>query len=180
MSGTVPPPGVCDIELRLHAGKTGGIPSWLSAVLQAGFGMYVPSGLSVNGLLCRELGIDPQYVRERVTTVFVDGKCVDDMEGSRLTAGSMLALSSSMPGLAGAAVRRGSPFGRFRGSVTHRGRGADADLPGGIIRVKLFNVLIAELGPAFLARGIVVPRDEALRILEFCGQSSVTVRLADP
>jgi hypothetical protein len=163
---------------HLHLQIAGPIPSWLSAILQGGFGVKVPGGLSVNDLLCRELGLDPEYVQQRVTTIFVNGTCVDDVKGSMLGPGSTLALSSSMPGLAGASLRRQSPYGALRGPVTYdpqRARGRSTE---GTIRVKLFNVLIQELGPLFLERGVVLGRADSARVLEACDGIYLTVNMS--
>ncbi len=170
---------VCAIEFRLHLNAPR-IPSWLSAVLQAGFGVEIGSGVTVKDFLCRDLSIDPLYVAERVTTIFVDGKCVDNVRTSLLGAGSTLALSSSMPGLAGAAIRSGSPLGLFRGPVTYDGGQAVGQPTGGVITVKLFNVLIDELGPIFLAHGILLGQHQALQMLETCAGSSIALRLGEP
>jgi hypothetical protein len=177
MEGQVQSSQLCRPEARICLKAVDPIPSWLSAILQGGFGVEASVSLSVNDLLCRELGLDPQYVRERVTTVFVDGQCVDDLKESVLGNGSTLALSSSMPGLAGAAVRRQSPFGVLRGPVTYHRQQASKNQKEGMIQVKLFNVLIRELGPVFLTRGIVLGKEDLLRLVQECDTSRITVLL---
>jgi hypothetical protein len=118
------------------------------------------------GFLTDELGVDPGYVKERITTIFLDGQVVDDLERAPLRDGSLLALSAAMPGLVGATLRRGGYYAAMRAAITHGAeRAADGDGGERVVRVKLFNLLIAELGPVLLARGIVLARDEAAALL---------------
>lgn len=98
--------------------------------------------------------MNPDYVNYRITTVFLDGSCVDDLKTTIIKDGSVLALSSAMPGLAGATMRRGSTYASLRESITYSEKGDSTLGSEGTVTVKLFNVLINELGPVFLQRGI--------------------------
>jgi hypothetical protein len=111
------------------------------------------------------MGLEPDYVRERILSIVLDGRPVDDTEKALLRDGSQLALSSGMPGLAGAALRRGSPLASFRGSITHRESAASGTQQEGIICVKLFNLMMGDLGPRFLARGILIESGALARLL---------------
>ena len=135
-------------------------------ILQRGFFVKCQTGISINALLSGGLGLNTQYVNEKITTVFLDGSCIDNIERAAIKEGSTLALSSAMPGLAGATMRRGSMYASLRSSITYEENGdtcSDAEV---IIRVKLFNLLIDELGPAFLQRGIMVKADEMIQFLK--------------
>jgi hypothetical protein len=124
--------------------------------LQQGFLAVVQTGCSVRELLCYQFGIPDEYVRGRITTIFQNGRAIDDLDGAIVRDGSRLTLSAAMPGLVGATMRRGGYYAAMRGSITHRETG-EAGQPGeGTIRMKLFNLLMAELGPIFLLRGIGV------------------------
>ena len=117
---------------------------------------------SVLAFLIEDLGLTPEYVRQRITTVFLDGQVVDTLEDALLRQGSRLALSAAMPGLLGATLRRSGPYAAMRAEIT---RAADHELQpstGGtlIIQVKLFNLLVDELGPRLLARGVLFEREE--------------------
>jgi len=57
-------------------------------------------------------------VKEKISTIFLDGKAVDSPETALLREGSTLALSSAMPGLAGAILRRDGPYASLRSSIT--------------------------------------------------------------
>lgn len=110
-------------------------------------GIRIPlaSSCSVRDFLCETLGLDPAYVESRITTVFLDGKVVDDLERAMLKEGSKLALSAAMPGLAGAALRRNGAYAALRESLCHPTDAVGGS--GGFIEVKIFNLLIEELGP---------------------------------
>jgi hypothetical protein len=112
-------------------------------------------GVNVISLLCEELGLSGQYVSKRISTIFLDGKCVDNIDSAIVKEGSTLALSAAMPGLAGATLRRGGVYGSMRSSITHR-ENDPAREETGLCSIKLFNLLIPELGPVFLQRGILI------------------------
>lgn len=128
------------------------------ALLQRGVAVRA-SACSVLELLVRDLGLAPEYVVGRITTVFLDGAVVDALDEAMLRDGSRLTLSAAMPGLVGATLRRGGRYAAMRGEITHAREHAAAR-PGtaATIRVKLFNLLIEEIGPALLARGVLVDR----------------------
>lgn len=132
------------------------------AHLQRGVAVRLGAPRSVLAFLIEELGLTPEYVRQRITTVFLDGQVVDVLEDALLRQGSRLALSAAMPGLLGATLRRSGPYAAMRAEIT---RAADHELrtsTGGplIIQVKLFNLLVDELGPRLLARGVLFEREE--------------------
>lgn len=114
---------------------------WLRGIL-----LPLESPCSIQDFLCEKLGLAPEYVENRITTVFLDGKVVDDLEQAMLRNGSKLALSAAMPGLAGASLRRNGAYAALRQSISQPWPSSDEE-EGGFIQVKLFNLLIAELGP---------------------------------
>lgn len=132
----------------------------LLPLLQQGVQMEIENGHSLEDLLCRQLGLHRDYVYGRISTLFLNGCPVDDIETARVMDGASLALSCAMPGLIGATMRRGGILASFRSSISHHEKqgttSADAQ---GLITIKLFNMLTRELGPVILARGIIVPRD---------------------
>jgi len=144
--------------LELPAGGLGR----LAPLLQDGIRVRAAAGATVRSFLVEELGIDPEYVRSRITTVFLDGSVVDDLETARLHDGATLALSAAMPGLVGATLRKGGYYAAMRAAITlDVDQGAAA--PGGPaveVRVKLFNLLIEELGPVLLAHGFALTEAE--------------------
>jgi hypothetical protein len=139
----------------------------LSALFQRGVVVSISGPRSVADFLAVDLGIEPDYVRRMIATVFVDSMVVDDLERAMLHPGSTLTLSAAMPGLVGATLRRSSYYSAMRAEVSwHEGLGVcGEDEPGPTIQVKLFNLIIPGVGPLVLRRGIVLAHDEAARIL---------------
>lgn len=142
----------CEVTLgRAELGRFG-------ALLQQGIAVRARAR-SLAGFLVEDLGLARDYVRNRITTVFLDGEVVDDLEAATLRDGSRLALSAAMPGLVGATLRRGGPYAAMRAEITRaRAQRQDAAAGGAVIQVKLFNMLIAEVGPVLLERGVLLER----------------------
>ena len=149
-------PSFLSVEFNL---SPEGIPSFFP-LLQKGFMVKARVGVSVQTFLGDHVGLSPEYLRDRVKTIFLDGKSVDDLDKTLIPDGSRLALSAALPGLAGAVLRRGSPFAGLRSRVVE----GEKDLPGkpaeGFVYLKLFNLLLPELGPVFLRKGILIPRED--------------------
>lgn len=125
-------------------------------ILQQGFLVTAHVGCTLQRLLCRQWGISPDYVATRITTIFLDSRATDNVETAIVRDGSTLALSGAMPGLVGATMRRGGHLAAMRGAMTHQETAADTTDRIGTVRVKLFNILLPELGPGFLKRGIMM------------------------
>jgi hypothetical protein len=86
---------------------------------------------------------------------------VDDLETTVVGDGSAIALSAAMPGLVGATFRRGGALAAFRSSITYQAEGAFADTrEQGMVNIKLFNMVVGELGPLFLKEGIWVKKKD--------------------
>lgn len=131
-------------------------------LLQAGFDVRTPClGQSIRAFLTGQLGLTDEYVRQCISTVFLDGMPVDDLDAAVLNNGSRLALSSAMPGLVGATMRQGSPLAMLRDTITHM-HSEPHEQGEGLVRLKLFNLIMSDIGPLVLRFGILV-RTEALR-----------------
>ncbi len=139
------------------------IPSFFQ-LLQAGFFFGALVGCSIRELLCDQLGLDAEYVSTRITTVFIDGKPVDDMDKAFIQDGSTLSLSAAMPGLVGAAMRRGSAYAFLRNAITRKDMAVPDERKPGIVQMKLFNMIMEELGPSFLEKGVIL---ESSRLIQF-------------
>lgn len=129
-------------------------------LLQRGFMVKVQIGCSIKTMLCEQFGLDPEYVEDRIQTIFLDGKTVDDIDSAIIKDGSTLAFSAAMPGLVGATLRRGGHLALLRSGITHRGERTPVSRREGMVALKLFNLIVTELGPTFLKRGIVVRRED--------------------
>jgi hypothetical protein len=123
-------------------------------LLGHGFSMNVQTGCSVKDLLCRQFGISEDYLDERIKTIFLNAKVVDDVSTANVTEGCTLALSGAMPGLVGAILRSGGFYASMRSQISFD-QNKPSSLPrAGKITLKLLNLVVKELGPAFLEKGI--------------------------
>lgn len=138
-----------------------GGPSWarLNSLLQEGFALYGIEGQSLRDFMRGPLGMGDAYIEGSVSTVFLDYKPVDDLDGAAISPGCLVSLSAAMPGLVGAVMRRNSPYASFREAISHGGREGPADSSRDrrcLVRVKLFNAVMRQHGPLLLARGILL------------------------
>jgi len=129
-------------------------------LLRQGFSVEARVGCPLEDILCRQWGIDPDYVAQRITTIFLNSRAIDDVKSALVRGGAAIALSGAMPGLVGATMRRGGYYAAMRGAMTHQESMQWEGEDFGRIRVKLFNLVVAELGPGFLRRGILLPSNE--------------------
>jgi hypothetical protein len=127
-------------------------------LLQRGFGLKTRVGISVKTALTQEFGLDAELL-DKIQTVFLDGKAVDDFESSIIRDGSILALSAAMPGLVGATLRRGSFYAAMRSHITSAETGDMTGPKEGRVTLKLFNLVINELGPVLLEKGVLIEKD---------------------
>jgi len=123
-------------------------------LLQRGFRVKTQVGISVRDLLCDQFKISPEYLADRIKTIFLNGQPVDDVEKTALRDGAVLALSAAMPGLVGATFRRGGGLASFRGGITYHQEALANAGEAATVTIKLFNLLADELGPVFLKAGI--------------------------
>ena len=132
---------------------------YLFQLLQRGFMVRVQVGGSVRALLSQQLNISPEFLEGRIKTIFLDGKPVDDIDSTIIKEGSTVALSAALPGLAGATLRRGGAFASLRSQITHPVHETAAAQREGFIVLKLFNLLMDELGPALLHHGVFIKKE---------------------
>ena len=128
--------------------------------LQQGFFVTVQTGISIKRMLCDRFGIESDYVENRIKTVFYDGRPVDNMETAIVKNGGTLALSAAMPGLVGATFRSGGVLAPFRASISYRPDCEKLSVSReGVLFMKLFNLLVPEIGPGFLRKGIFIEKE---------------------
>lgn len=140
-------------------------------ILQQGFLVTAHVGCTLQRLLCRQWGISPDYVTTRITTIFLDSRATDNVETAIVRDGSTIALSGAMPGLVGATMRRGGHLAAMRGAMTHQENPAEAVDRIGTVRVKLFNLLLPDLGPGFLKRGILMGCSDVIAFFQERGET---------
>jgi hypothetical protein len=127
---------------------------YFSPLFQQGVILKTLVGGNLKDLLSSLLEVTSQYMENRIQTIFLDGKAVDNLEEVVVRDGSTLALSAAMPGLVGATLRRGGAFASLRQAITFSPGNDAGPYQDGRITLKLFNLLVPELGPSLLAKGI--------------------------
>jgi len=125
-------------------------------ILQQGFALKVRVGCTVEELLRQQLGLNPEYLKERIQTIFLDGHPIDEVTSAYVLSGSTIALSAALPGLAGATLRKGGYYAPLRSHISYKGANDMEANHDGIIFFKLFNLSLKDLGPLFLAKGVLV------------------------
>ena len=134
-------------------------------LLQQGLRIETPLGGSVQDFLVQQLGLNPEVIDGKIQTIFLNGKAVDDPGQAFLTDGASLALSGALPGLVGATMRRGGFYSSLRDSITFQGGpGFQGPQRGGIV-LKLFNILLEDLGPRILENGFMIEKSKLLDFL---------------
>jgi len=145
------------------------LPTSLAAIffplLQQGVEVEVETGWTVRRMLAEQFGIPIDYQKSRITTIFLNHKAVDDPATALVTDGATLALSGAMPGLVGATMRSGGQLAGMRGSITYHNPEQVPEERRGSIRLKLFNLLLQELGPRLLQRGILLAAASCVELL---------------
>ncbi|MBI4964103.1 MAG: hypothetical protein HY913_12560 [Desulfomonile tiedjei] len=152
--GSVPFGDHDTVTLRLTCDAEG-LPSFYP-LLQHGVLVKARLGVSVRKVLCDQLGVSSKYLDERIKTVFLDGQPVDDVDTAMVTEGSTIALSAALPGFVGAALRKGGFYSRMRAEISHSGRERASKAAEGFFVLKLYNLVLPELGPHFLEAGFWV------------------------
>ena len=141
-------------------------------LFQKGVAIPVVVGCSLKSLLVDQLAIPSDYVTDRITTIFFNNSPVDDLERTVIQDGSRVTLSAAMPGLVGATMRRGGFYAALRQGISHAVDSVKTADASGSVRLKLFNLLLAELAPTILARGVLLERDELYEL--FCNLPTQT------
>jgi hypothetical protein len=142
--------------VHIEAGKA--LFPYFRPIFQAGFLFRCQVGQSIEDFLFRQLSLEKGFVEKKISTVFLDGQCVDDISLATLKNDSIVAFSSALPGLVGATLRRGGLYACLRNSITYRKEDTPVHSRQGTVTVKLFNLLMDEMGPVFLKKGTVMDR----------------------
>ena len=152
-------------------------------LLGHGFHLSIQTGSSVKEILCNQLGINEDYLAQRIKSIFLNGKVVDDVDTAIVPEDATMALSGAMPGLVGAILRSGGYYAPMRSQISHEKTRSVSQLKNGKITLKLWNLVVKELGPTFLQQGIWVAAEEVQsfinRHLEALKTECQTVELND-
>ena len=152
-------------------------------LLERGFRLKIEASLSIRELLCHHLGISEEYVDNRIQTIFLDGRPVDNVDTAWVENGSKLALSAAMPGLVGATFRKGGFYASLRNTISYSKTENSIFKGAGEIILKLFNMVAKELGPELLEKGIRIEGDAfqnfVLRNTEDLKTDCISIHLND-
>ncbi|MBI5633284.1 MAG: hypothetical protein HZA15_07400 [Nitrospirae bacterium] len=133
-------------------------------LLQQGVLIRCRVSCSVAAFLREELRAGEDTIA-KIQSIFLDGKAVDDIETALIKDGSVLALSAAMPGLVGATLRRGGAYSSFRNAITYHEKAETCSVKEGYVRIKIFNLLMAEMGPCLLQRGVSLKAEDLLSFM---------------
>ena len=152
-------------------------------LLGGGFDILTEVDLTVSAWFCSQPGLATDYLKNRIQTIFLDGKAVDDPEKAIVKDGSTLALSAAMPGMVGSTFRKEGVFASMRSQISHVTDPSvhhDRQIE---VKLKLFNLIAKELGPAFLQKGVIIEgehfQDFAVRNSENFKTACISIRLND-
>jgi hypothetical protein len=123
-------------------------------------------GCSVMVFLKKEIGASAETI-EKIQSIFIDGRPIDDLETAVVRDGSVLALSAALPGLVGATMRRGGAYSSFRSGITYHETSIACTEGEGFVQLKLFNLVMEVLGPDLLNKGVFV---ESSMLKDFLGE----------
>ncbi|PIE67779.1 MAG: hypothetical protein CSA23_02255 [Deltaproteobacteria bacterium] len=140
------------VELRIR--KTGLMPFY--SLLEIGVGLQANTGCTLRVFLCGQLGLSEEYLENRIQTLLLDYRPVDDVDTARIRNGATLALSAAMPGLVGATMRKGGRYAAFRQSISQGVETDDRRRSQGRVTLKVFNLIAQEIGQGLLASGVEV------------------------
>ena len=129
---------------------------WFNEILQRGFFVINPVGISIEEFLTKQVGLSREYIGYKISTVLLDGKIVHDIGSALIKRGSVLAFSSALPGFVGASLKSGSSNQPLGESSASREINSPDSKDRGVFCVKLYNLPMLELGPYFMKRGILL------------------------
>ena len=136
------------------------------SLLEKGVVLSAGTGCSVRDFLCGQLGLSGDYLDQRVQTLFLDARPVDDVDRAVVRDGSTLALSAAMPGLVGATMRKGGRYAALRKGISQHVDECGICESSGRVTVKLFNMVANEVGGRLLAAGVEVDGGDLQRIAD--------------
>ena len=126
------------------------------SLFEKGVGLSAEIGGSLKDFLCGQLGISNEYLDQRIQTLFLDARPVDDVDAAVIQDGCTLALSAAMPGLLGATMRKGGRYAAFRRDISQRDDEKRTRETSGRVTVKMFNMVARELGGRLLEKGVEI------------------------
>lgn len=142
-----------DVHPQLTIDLTPETLTGFASLLQHGILFPVNQPVPLVPFLLSLPGFTGDYIEKTVQTIFVDGIAADSLDRD-LTAGSTLALSAAMPGLAGAIFRRQGIHGSLRSRPEKQEKSGGT--AAGILTLKLFNSIATDRIQDLLTDGVLV------------------------
>ncbi len=137
----------------------------LGMIFSAGVGLMVQTGFSLRATMIEQLKVTADYLEEKLQTIFLNNRPVDDLDGVFVAPGDILALSAAMPGLVGATLRRAGHLAAMRREITQGKTARQAATTTAMITLKLFNLACRDLGPELVKRGVLARPDQLAGLL---------------
>lgn len=141
-------------KLQLDLSITVSSASCFLVIFSGGVSIITKASNSINEFLSQDYGISEAYIDDRIQTLFLNGKAVDDSRTAMLHEGAVLALSAAMPGMVGSTFRKGGFFAGMRSQISHTTDSVAHHDRQIRIKLKLFNLIAREIGPTFLEKGV--------------------------
>jgi len=151
-----------EVELEVDAAI---LPSFFS-LLEKGVVLPAVTGCTLREFLCGQLGLSQAYLEQRIQTLFLDARPVDDVDAAVIRDGSTIALSAAMPGILGATMRKGGRYAAFRRGISQRAEEKRSSAASGRVTVKMFNMVARELGGRLLESGVEIHGRDLRQIAE--------------
>ncbi len=149
------------IKLKLEIG----LPKLFFPLIEKGVKISLDEDMTAMAFLSDRLGLSSSYIDERVQTVFINSRPVDNLKSAMVTHNCIVALSAAMPGLLGATMRKGGRYAAFRTEISHNSNGERTGAQKGRVTLKMFNLLLREIGPGLFKMGVIIQWKELLQIL---------------
>lgn len=133
--------------------------SLMRLVFGYGIRFEAPAGTRVSDFLQQALCTDADYIENRIQTLFMDGRAVDDPESEEIHSPCTLAVSAAMPGVFGAAFRKQGTYSGLRRHCSQIRQNQENRVKQGrlvAVTVKCFNQVAADLGDELLEAGVVM------------------------
>ncbi len=141
-------------------------------LIEKGYWTSVREGSTILDFLTEDLSLDSEYVENRIQTIFLNHKPVDDIASAPLYDNDRIAFSAAMPGLLGATMRKAGAYSTMRASISYdEKKPQPAAQPGSLntgiwIFVKFFNLIVKEIGTDVLKRGIRITGETLLDFIQ--------------
>jgi hypothetical protein len=156
--------GLRDNETTHRLSVTGGNSSW-EILLQSGAIIPCVVNVPLTDMARNGFGLSDELLA-RIDVFFLDGKPVDNPESAIVGHGARLALAAGLPGIAGLAMKSGSPLRGLRPGITHSGSNSESAPPcPGHVELVLYSLTLPLLGGHFLRKGVLLPAGKLVGLL---------------